>query len=101
MKNVDHDAVSMLSSFEAHSTFTDEMSGQWFNEMSLMPDADADLLEFCSWHLNVQRLELSLIQKKVTKHGKAAHCRNDCPFLLKSRVIQSLGWCFSLRSKRR
>ena len=29
----------------------------------------------------------------VTKHGKAAHCRNDCPFLLKSRVIQSLGWC--------
>ena len=55
MKNVDHDAVSMLSSFEAHSTFTDERSGQWFIEMSLMPDADADLLQFCSWHLNLRR----------------------------------------------
>ena len=29
----------------------------------------------------------------VRKHGKAAHCRNDCPFLLKSHVIQSLSWC--------
>ena len=29
----------------------------------------------------------------ITKHGKAAHCRNDCPFLLKSHVIQSLSWC--------
>ena len=29
----------------------------------------------------------------VTKHGKTAHCRNDCPFLLKSHVIQSLSWC--------
>ena len=34
----------------------------------------------------------------VRKHGKAAHCRNDCPFLLKSHVIQLV---FSLRSKRR
>ena len=29
----------------------------------------------------------------VTKHGKAAHCGNDCPFLWKSSVIQSLSWC--------
>ena len=29
----------------------------------------------------------------ITKHGKAAHCRNDCPFLLTSHVIQSLSWC--------
>ena len=29
----------------------------------------------------------------VTKHGKAAHYRNDCPFLLKDHVIQSLSWC--------
>ena len=29
----------------------------------------------------------------VTKHDKAAHCRNDCPFLLESHVIQSLSWC--------
>ena len=39
----------------------------------------------------------------VTKHGKAAHRRNDCPFFLRSHVIQSLSWCsvFSLRSKSR
>ena len=29
----------------------------------------------------------------TTKNGKAAHCRNDCPFLLKSYSIQSLSWC--------
>ena len=29
----------------------------------------------------------------VTKHGKAAHFRYGCPFLVKSHVIQSLGWC--------
>ena len=29
----------------------------------------------------------------VTNRGKAAHCTNDCPFLLKSHVIQSLSWC--------
>ena len=29
----------------------------------------------------------------ITKNGKAAHCRNDCPFLLKSHSIQSLSWC--------
>ena len=29
----------------------------------------------------------------VTKHGKAAHCRNDCPILLKSYSIQTLSWC--------
>ena len=28
----------------------------------------------------------------IKKHGKAAHCKNDCPFLLKSSVVQSLGW---------
>ena len=28
---------------------------------------------------------------QMTKHGKAAHCRSDCPFLLKSHVIQTLG----------
>ena len=29
----------------------------------------------------------------ITKNGKAAHCRNDCPFLLKSYSIQFLSWC--------
>ena len=29
----------------------------------------------------------------ITKHGKAAHCRNDGPFLVKSHAIQSLIWC--------
>ena len=29
----------------------------------------------------------------VTKHGKAAHCRNDCLFLLQSHMIQPLSWC--------
>ena len=29
----------------------------------------------------------------ITKNGKAAHCRNDCPLLLKSYSIQSLSWC--------
>ena len=28
-----------------------------------------------------------------TKYGKAAHCRNDCPFLFQSHVFQSLSWC--------
>ena len=28
-----------------------------------------------------------------TENGKAAHCRNDCPFLLKWCSIQSLSWC--------
>ena len=37
----------------------------------------------------------------ITKNGRAAHCRNDCPFLLKSYSIQTLSWVFSLRSKRR
>ena len=36
MKNVDHDAVSMRSSLEAHSTFTNERNGQLFFEVSLM-----------------------------------------------------------------
>ena len=38
MKIVDHDAVSLLSSLEAHSTFTYERNVQLFIEMSLMPD---------------------------------------------------------------
>ena len=29
----------------------------------------------------------------VTKNGRAAHCRNDCPFLLQSYSIQILRWC--------
>ena len=29
----------------------------------------------------------------ITKKGKAAHCRNDCPFLLTSFSIQSLKSC--------
>ena len=29
----------------------------------------------------------------ITKNGKAAHCRDDCLFLLKSYSIQSLSWC--------
>ena len=29
----------------------------------------------------------------ITKNGRAAHCRNDCPFLLKSYSIQTLSWC--------
>ena len=29
----------------------------------------------------------------ITKNGKAAHCRNDCSFLLKSYSNQSLSWC--------
>ena len=29
----------------------------------------------------------------ITKTGKAAQCRNDCPLLLKLYSIQSLGWC--------
>ena len=33
------------------------------------------------------------VRLMVAKHGKAAHCRNDCSFLLKSHVIQSLSWC--------
>ena len=36
--NVDHGAVSMRSSLEARSTFTNERNGQLFIEMSLMPD---------------------------------------------------------------
>ena len=38
MKDADHDAVSMLSSLEAHSKFTNESDGQLFIEMSLMAD---------------------------------------------------------------
>ena len=38
MENVDHDAVLLLSSPEAHSTFTYERNGQLFIEMSLMSD---------------------------------------------------------------
>ena len=34
----------------------------------------------------------------VTKHGKAAHCRNDCPFFVCDSVAELV---FSLRSKRR
>ena len=29
----------------------------------------------------------------ITKNGRAAHCRNDCPFLLTSFSIQTLSWC--------
>ena len=29
----------------------------------------------------------------ITKNGRAAHCRNDFPFLLKSYSIQTLSWC--------
>ena len=31
-------------------------------------------------------------EDQITKHGKAAHCRSDDPFLLKSHVIQSQSW---------
>ena len=34
-----------------------------------------------------------LMRIMITKHGKAAHCRNDGQFLLKSHVIQCLSWC--------
>ena len=37
----------------------------------------------------------------ITKHGKAAHCRPDCPFLLKPHVIQSLSWCSRCDPKQR
>ena len=30
----------------------------------------------------------------IPKNGRAAHCRNDWPFLLKSYSIQTLSWCF-------
>ena len=33
-------------------------------------------------------------EDQSTKHGKAAHCRSDCPFLLKCHVIQSQSWHF-------
>ena len=29
----------------------------------------------------------------ITKNGRTAHCRNDCPFLLKSYSTQTLSWC--------
>ena len=29
----------------------------------------------------------------ITKNGKAAHCRDDCPSLLKSYSIKTLSWC--------
>ena len=29
----------------------------------------------------------------ITKNGKAALCRYDCPFLLQSYSIQALSWC--------
>ena len=29
----------------------------------------------------------------ITKNGRAAHCRNDCPFLLESYPIQTLSLC--------
>ena len=29
----------------------------------------------------------------ITKNGRAAHCRNDCPFLLRSYSIQTLSLC--------
>ena len=29
----------------------------------------------------------------ITKHGKAAHCRCECPFLWEAHAIQSLSWC--------
>ena len=29
----------------------------------------------------------------IAKDGKAAHCRDDCPFFLKSYSIHSLSWC--------
>ena len=45
MKNVDHEGVWMLSSLEAHSTFTNWSKWRLFIEMSLLTtrtDADAD-----------------------------------------------------------
>ena len=32
----------------------------------------------------------------ITKNGRAAHCRNDCPFLVKSFSIQTPELVFSL-----
>ena len=32
-------------------------------------------------------------QFMITKNGRAARCRNDFPFLLKSYSIQTLSWC--------
>ena len=29
----------------------------------------------------------------ITKHGKTAHCRCDCPFFLEAHAIQSLSRC--------
>ena len=29
----------------------------------------------------------------ITKNGRAAHCRNDCPFFLNSHSIRTLRWC--------
>ena len=37
----------------------------------------------------------------VTKHGKAAHCTNDCPFLFEISCDSVSELVFSLRSKRR
>ena len=33
-----------------------------------------------------------LLRVMITKYGQAVHCRNDCPFLLRSREVQSLSW---------
>ena len=37
--------------------------------------------------------QTTLSRVLITKNGKAAHCRNDCPFLLKSYPTQSRSWC--------
>ena len=29
----------------------------------------------------------------ITKHGKTAHCKCDCPFFLEAHAIQSLSRC--------
>ena len=36
----------------------------------------------------------ALAKIMLAKHGKAAHCRSDCPFLLKCHAIQSQSWHF-------
>ena len=61
----------------------------WRNTVRIvdMIDDEKQTLEEGRCDPNVQ------MRVMITKNGKAAHCRDDCPFLLKSYPIQSLSWC--------
>ena len=52
-----------------------------------MVDDETQILEGGTWDPEIP------MRVMITKNGRAAHCRNDCPFLLRSYSIQTMSWC--------